>query len=237
MAKEDLEKRVAQLERELNRMKGSWARATELLSIIEQRGFAEPYKLVEKIYDLDREVKELKTNFWDVMENDPQASRAFITRLRTEIAHEVEEAALFTVYEENPQVVINVIKEAVEDKLSQWEFNEQVTYRLVDKVFNEQGYFDRVMDRMYGIVNTKEFAEQIGSQMAGYVAEYLVQNYLGEIMDAVMGTSSPEEFIEKVADKVKDRVVESEEANHEKKVDSLLRSKAHICITPKEVRK
>lgn len=226
-----MQEKVDNLKREVNALKGEFSEAKQLFSMVKRRGLIQPYELIEKYHEIKSDFEWFRSNIWSVMENDPQAYNAFITKLRTEIAHEVNEAGLFIAYEENPQAVINIVKEHVEEKLRQWEFDDQVTIQLVDKVFNQHSYFNKVMDRMYGIITTKEFAEKLAEHMAGEVAEYLIQNHLTEIINSVVEeTVKSDEFINLVADKVKNTVLEEEESSKRDKVNELLKEKPHICM-------
>jgi phosphopentomutase len=131
----------------------------EILKIYERlhlSGVLDIYKISDELFQIKQIVRQIQYHPWEWLERDPVAQKAFMTKLEKRIAEEVKQASLFTIYQENPQVVVKIVKDVVKEYLDIWEVNDQIARQIVDNVI-KNGYMMELAKQLTQLVMTPEF--------------------------------------------------------------------------------
>ena len=156
-----LQNRVDRIEEKLSEIQLSdvIVKGREILNIYQKLhyfGVLDVYKIHDELLNVRKILTSLQYHPWEWLERDPRAREAFLTKVRRYIAEEVKQAALFTIYEENPQVVVKIVKDAVKEYLDIWEVNDQIAQQIVDRVIKSK-YMSELAKQLLHLVVTPEF--------------------------------------------------------------------------------
>lgn len=132
----------------------------EIYDRLHALGVIDIYQVSEEIMKVKSVLRSIQYHPWEWLQRDPNAYKSFISRLEKRIAEEVRQAALFTLYEEQPNIVVKIVKDAVKEYLDIWEVNDQIAYQLVKKVINER-ILSEILKILSSIVMSKEYMEKM----------------------------------------------------------------------------
>ena len=122
-------------------------------------GVLDIYKIHDELLQLKQTLTRIEYHPWEWLQRDPAAQRAFLSRIRKMISDEIKQAAFFTIYQENPQVVVKIVKDAVREFLEIWEVNDQIARQIVDNVLKD-GYFKELVNHITTLILSPEFKRQ-----------------------------------------------------------------------------
>jgi len=139
----------------------------EILKIykqLQQVGVVDVYKIRDEVLQLKQTLTYIQYHPWEWLQRDPVASKAFLSKVHKIIADEIRQAALFTLYQENPQVVVRVVKDTVKEYLDVWEVNNQVAREIVSNVL-KNSYFKEIAHHITTTVMSTEFKREFLKQV------------------------------------------------------------------------
>ena len=160
-----LQDRVTRIEEQLSKIQiyDVIIKGREILNIyskLKTIGVLDIYKIHEDVERMKETLTRIEFHPWEWLERDPVARKAFISRLEKRIADEVRQSTLFTIYQENPQIVVKIVKDAVREYLNIWEVNPQIAKQLVSNVLKD-GYLMEIVRHLTTIILSPEYRRQL----------------------------------------------------------------------------
>jgi len=164
---EKLDKRIDRLEDRLERteirleqinLSEIIVKGREILDIysrLHQYGVIDIFNVENDILNIKQRLNRIEYHPWEWLERDPRARQAFLTVLNKRIAEEVRQASLFTMYQEQPNIVVRIVRDVVKDYLKIWEINDQVALELVDNVIREK-YFNEIIKNVLSVILSEQ---------------------------------------------------------------------------------
>jgi hypothetical protein len=93
--------------------------------------YDEILKMSEEIAKLRELIHFMRFKPHEWITQDRQFRSAFISKIREEIADQVNQLFLLDIYRDRPQKVAEIVKKVVEDYLKIWEVNDQIAQQIV----------------------------------------------------------------------------------------------------------
>jgi len=151
-----LEDRIERLEIRLDQINLSEVivKGREIENIYEKLnkiGIVDVFTVYNELLNIKQTLNKIIYHPWQWLERDPIARQSFFAMLNKKIVDEVRHAALFTIYEEQPKIVVKIIKDAVKEYLDVWEINDQVAKNIVSNVIND-GYLSELSKNVLTLI-------------------------------------------------------------------------------------
>jgi len=152
-----IEQKLAELE--INELIVKGREIERIYSSLRTIGVLDIYKIHDELLNLKQTITKIEYHPWEWLQRDPVAMKAFLSKIHKMIADEIRQASLFTLYQENPQVVVRIVKDAVKEYLDIWEVNNQIAKQLVDQVLKD-GYIKELVNHITTLILSPQFKEE-----------------------------------------------------------------------------
>lgn len=138
------------------------AKGREILNIYDRlttQGIIDVYNFADDILEIKKRLNKIEYHPWEWLERDPRAKQAFLAVLNRRIAEEVRQAGLFTLYEEQPSIVVKIVKDSVKEYLNIWEVNDQIAQQLVNNALKT--YINDITKNVLSVVMSREYINRL----------------------------------------------------------------------------
>jgi len=116
-----------------------------LADVIRESKLLDLLKLSEEVKKLKEQVHFMRYKPWEWFKRDETFYRALMNEIDKRVAKEVEQGLMFTLYEERPGKVVEMVKRVVEDYLKKWEVDDQIAEQIVKNVIVKPEVLDHVL--------------------------------------------------------------------------------------------